>query len=120
MDADDKRAVAWRDAVCDELRSSGMTRRKLSAAVSVSPQRMSQWLGETRLYSPPDPDVVFAIEDALGVPNRLAHLLGYVRFNPDGVNSVEHAVRMDKGLGRAQRDALIRFYYSLSGDIESP
>lgn len=73
-------------------------------------QQLSHWL--LGRAGPPPPDVVFAIEDALGVPDQLAHLLGYVRA---GQNGTELALAQDPTLDDVDRATLLRLYRLMSG-----
>lgn len=52
-----------------------MTRADLATRLGVTPQSVSNWLGGLR--QPPEPDTVFAIEQALDCPGRFSQLLGY-------------------------------------------
>jgi hypothetical protein len=74
---------------------------------------VNQWLSSGNRYGPPDPDVVFAIEDALDCPDRLSSALGYVR--PGSVPNVERAIRVDPSLSKAQRATLLDLYRVLVG-----
>jgi transcriptional regulator with XRE-family HTH domain len=113
MKANDPRAKAWRESVNEELINARLSRRQLALQVGISPQRMSQWLGDHGEYAPPDPDMVFAIEDALGVHNKCAAHLGYMRAPGTEPASTVDAIRQDPLLSRQARDTLLFIYHTV-------
>lgn len=93
-------------------------RKDVARVVGVTAAMVSNWsLGKG---SPPTPDQVFKIEEALGVPDGyLTRHLGYERV---GSTSVLAAIEADPGLSPRSRNALEALYLSLvssSGGAES-
>ena len=110
VDIDDPRAQQWRDATVRALELSPVTQAELARMIGRAQQQLSHWL--LGRAGPPPPDVVFAIEDALGVPDQLAHLLGYVRV---GRIETERALAQDPTLDDVDRATLLRLYRLMSG-----
>ena len=111
MKATDPRAQQWRQQLSDELAAAGMTQSELGRAIGRTAAQVNQWLSDGNRYAPPDPDVVFAIEDALDCRDRLSSTLGYVR--PGSVPDVPQAIRVDPNLTRAQRQTLLDLWQML-------
>ena len=110
VDIDDPRAQKWRDATVRSLELSPVTQAELARLIGRAQQQLSHWL--LGRAGPPPPEVVFAIEDALDVPDQLAHLLGYVRA---GGNPTESALAQDPMLDDIDRATLLRLYRLMSG-----
>lgn len=110
MTGDDVRADQWRAAVAAALDASPVTQAELARLIGRHQQQVSDWIAGRA--GPPRPDVVFQIEDALGVPDQLAHLLGYVRA---GGNPTESALAQDPTLDEVDRATLLRMYRLMSG-----
>jgi transcriptional regulator with XRE-family HTH domain len=111
MKPDDPRAERWRQLLADELTQTGMSQSDLGRAIGRTAAQVNQWVNPGNRYGPPEPDVVFAIEDALGCPDRLSSALGYIR--PGSVPDVEQAVRVDPNLTKAQRETLLDLWQVL-------
>lgn len=75
VDVDDPRAEAWRHAVRQALTDADITGPQLAEHIGVTRQAVNHWVTGAR--QPPEPDLVFQIEHALGCPGRLSRLLGY-------------------------------------------
>lgn len=89
-----------------------MSQTQLSILLGVTQSMVSLWLKDDGRHGPPEPDVVFAIEDALGCPDRLSTVLGYVR--PQKVPAVVQALRLDPKLDKGQRQILLDLYQSMT------
>jgi transcriptional regulator with XRE-family HTH domain len=112
MKADDPRAAQWRAAMAQVLETSTITQADLARAIDRTQQQMSDWMSGRA--NPPTPDVVFAIEDVLGCPDRLAQVLGYVRARPvDTETSLERDPRLDE----IDRLTLLRLYRYMSQQL---
>lgn len=85
---------------------AGYNQTQLAVELGCSRGLVSQWLSETKV--PPEPDMVFLIEDTLGCPDLLSTILGYVR--PSDVPDVVRAIRSDSTLNRGQRGTLLDLY----------
>ena len=105
MKAEDPRAVAWRDALNLLLQDAHVSQSELGRRIGRTATQVNQWLSEGNRYGPPEPDVVFQIEDVLGCRNMLATILGYQRAD-DVTPSVETAVQADPGLTPDQKELL--------------
>jgi transcriptional regulator with XRE-family HTH domain len=105
MKADDPRSVRWREATNQALREAGLSQGDIANELGCSRARVSHWLAEGNRYGPPEPEVVFVIEDLLGCRNMLATILGYQRAD-DVTPSVETAVQADPGLTPDQKELL--------------
>jgi len=105
MTGSDLRADQWRAAVAAALDASPVTQAELARLIGRHQQQVSDWIAGRA--GPPRPDVVFAIEDALGVPDQLAHMLGYVRA---GQNETESALAQDPRLSDFNRATLLHLY----------
>jgi len=114
MEPADPRAVLWRQLLAEALANAGMSQSELARRIGRKPAQVNQWINEGNRYPPPkEHDVVFAMEDVLGCPDRLSSALGYVRPGP--VPDVERAIRVDPGLSRAQRETLLDLWRVLVG-----
>ena len=105
MKAIDPRAARWRQLLARTLEDANVSQSELARLIGRTPAQVNQWLGGGGRYGPPEPDVVFAIEDALGCRDMLARVLGYVRAD-DVKPSVETAVAADEGLTPDQKQLL--------------
>lgn len=103
-------AAAWREELADALAASGLSQADLARAIDRKQQQVSDWMAGRA--NPPRPDAIFAIEDALGCPDRLASVLGYVRAVPI---DTEVAIRRDAALSAEDRSVLLRMYQALAG-----
>lgn len=110
MRPQDPRAQQWRELLRRELDDARITQSQLADVLGVTQSMVSLWLKDDGRHGPPEPDVVFAIEDALGCPDRLATVLGYVR--PQKVPTVVQAIRLDPALDQGQRQMLLATYQS--------
>ena len=108
MKLEDPRAERWRQLLAEALDDAGMSQSELARRIERRPAQVNQWLNAGDRYGVPEPDVVFAIEDVLGCPDRLSSALGYVR--PGSVPDVEQAIRVDPNLRKPQRAALLDLY----------
>lgn len=106
MKAEDPRAIAWRNLLATAMEQAGYNQTRLADELGCSRALVSQWLSPGKI--PPEPDVVFAIEDALGCPDLLATVLGYVRRS-DAPETVQ-AIQADPTLTRGQRGTLLDLY----------
>jgi len=106
----DVRADKWRAAVAAALDTSPLSQAELARIIGRHAQQVSDWIAGRA--APPRPDVVFAIEDALGVPDQLASVLGYVRA---GGNDTESALAQDPALDEVDRATLLRMYRLMAG-----
>jgi len=111
MKVDDLRAEKWRAATLRALELSPMTQADVARTIGRHQQQLSDWLAGRA--GPPSPDVVFAIEDALGCVDQLAHLMGYVRAKP--VDTATH-IAQDPGLDEVDRATLLRLYRMMIGE----
>lgn len=101
---------AWRQELAAALEASPLSQADLARAIGRAQQQVSDWMaGRAKV---PRPDVVFAIEDALECPDRLARTQGYVRAEPV---DVEVAIRRDAALSAEDRHALLRVYGAFRG-----
>ena len=108
MDTADPRADRWRAALAAALAASPLSQADLARAIDRKQQQLSDWMnGRANV---PAPDVVFAIEDALGCPDLLAQELGYVRVQPI---DTEAFLRRDRSLSAEDRRMLIRLYQTV-------
>jgi transcriptional regulator with XRE-family HTH domain len=107
---DDPRAEQWREATTRAIEQSPMTQAEVARAIGRAQQQLSDWLGGRG--GPPPPDTVFAIEDALGCVDQLAHLLGYVRAKPVDLAA---AIAQDPTIDDVDRATLLRMYRLMSG-----
>ena len=108
--AEDYRDELWRAELADALAASPMTQADLARAIGRKQQQVSDWMaGRAKV---PRPDVVFAIEDALGCPDLLSQILGYVRA---GAVDTERAINRDESLGQQERGLLVDLYRRLRG-----
>ncbi len=105
MKADDPRANRWRQLFAQLLDEAHVNQSELGRRIGRTSTQVNQWLSEVNRYGPPDPDTVFAIEDALGCRDMLARVLGYVRAD-DVTPSVETAVAADEDLTPDQKELL--------------
>jgi len=103
--AHDPRAVEWRRLLNEALDDAAVSQSELARRIDRTSTQVNQWLTDGNRYAPPEPDVVFAIENALDCPDRLSSALGYVR--PGSVPDVERAIRTDPNLSKAQRATLL-------------
>lgn len=101
----DPRAERWRQLLADAMHDAGISQSELARRIGRKAAQVNQWLNAGDRYAPPEPDVVFAIEDVLGCPDRLSSALGYVR--PGSVSDVERAIRVDPRLSKAERQTLL-------------
>jgi transcriptional regulator with XRE-family HTH domain len=111
VEIDDPRAEQWRKATARALDESPLSQAELARSIDRAPQQLSHWL--LGRAGPPPPDVVFAIEDALGCVDQLAHLMGYVRAKP--VDTATH-IAQDPGLDEVDRATLLRLYRMMIGE----
>ena len=110
MDTADPRADRWRAALAAALAASPLSQADLARTIDRAQQQVSDWMnGRAKV---PPPDVVFAIEDALGCPDVLAQELGYVRAQPI---DTEAMIRRDRSLSAEDRKTLIRLYRTFRG-----
>lgn len=101
---------AWRQELAAALEASPLSQADLARAIGRAQQQVSDWMaGRAKV---PRPDVVFAIEDALDCPDRLARILGYVRVEEI---DPEVAIRRDAALSAEDQQVLIRMYRALTG-----
>ena len=106
----DPHEEAWRQEIVAALEASPLSQADLARAIGRAQQQVSDWIaGRAKV---PRPDVVFAIEDALNCPDRLAQTQGYVRAEPV---DVEVAIRRDFALSAEDRQVLVRMYRALVG-----
>ena len=89
----------------EAMGEANMTRAEMARRLGRKPAQVSQWVTDGNRHGPPDPDTVFAIEDALGCRDMLARVLGYVRAD-DVTPSVETAVAADEDLTPDQKELL--------------
>lgn len=82
---------------------AGFNQTRLANELGCSRALVSQWLSAGKI--PPEPDVVFAIEDVLGCRDMLAETLGYRRAD-DVRPSIETAVAADPDLTADQKELL--------------
>lgn len=113
MKADDPRAQEWRKLLIRLLDEANMSQSELGRRIGRTSTQINQWVSEGNRYAPPDPDLVFAIEDVLGCPDLLSTVLGYVR--PSDVPDVVRAIRADRSLTRGQRGTLLDLYQVMVG-----
>lgn len=102
---DDPRAREWRLLLAQALDDAGMSRAELGRHLGRTSAQVSQWVNDGNRYGPPEPDVVFAIEDVLGCRGMLASVLGYVRA--DVTPTVESAIEADPELMPVQKQTLL-------------
>ena len=105
MKAEDPRAAAWRAMLRRVLQETHLSQSELARRLNRTSAQVNQWIAEGNRHGPPEPDVVFQIEDVLGCRNMLATILGYQRAD-DVTPSVETAVQADPGLTPDQKELL--------------
>ena len=105
MKSDDPRAEQWRQATTRAIERSTLTQAEVAREIGRAQQQLSDWLGGRG--GPPPPDVVFAIEDALGCVDQLSHFLGYVRAKPFDLAA---AIAQEPGLSDFDREHLLHYY----------
>jgi transcriptional regulator with XRE-family HTH domain len=110
MRSDDPRADQWRAALAAALDASPLTQADLSRLIDRKPQQVSDWVAGRA--GPPRPDTVFDIEDALGCPDRLSQILGFVRARPVDTETV---IGRDVSLDDVDRATLLRMYRLMAG-----
>ena len=98
--------MLWRQQLAAAMVDAGFNQTRLADELRCSRGLVSQWLSDAKV--PPDPDVVFAIEDVLGCPDLLSTILGYVR--PSDAADVVRAIQTDRRLTRGQRGTLLDLY----------
>jgi transcriptional regulator with XRE-family HTH domain len=106
MKTDDPRAELWRALLDQTLTELNMSRSELARRLGRSPAQVSQWITSPNRYGPPEPDVVFAIEDVLGCRDMLSVPLGYVRAD-DPRPTAETAIEADSELLPIQKKTLL-------------
>ena len=105
MQPDDPRAQQWRQRLNQALNDYPMSRAELARRLGRSAAQVSQWAADGNRYGPPEPDIVFAIEDELGCPGLLAVVLGYERAGLPV--TAESVILADPTLLPAQKATLI-------------
>lgn len=101
-------------AALNEYARSTERRSKIQHATGVSKSMVTLWLQGKHI---PDPEQVFAIEEACDLPGgALSHHLGYV---PVEGSSVMSAIESDPTLSPKHRRALEVLYLTLSSDVSS-
>lgn len=106
MKNEDPRAERWRALLDQTLTELNMSRSELARRLGRSPAQVSQWITSGNRYGPPEPDVVFAIEDELGCRDMLSSVLGYVRAG-DVRPITEAAIEADPDLLPVQKQTLL-------------
>lgn len=98
--------------------TAGLTQKALGDDVGVSQNTISSWeAGEL----PAQPELVFALERALGMsPGWLSRLLGYLPLpDGDGDRFID-AIRDNPHLGESTKRVLAAFYHELLGNEPEP
>jgi transcriptional regulator with XRE-family HTH domain len=106
MKSDDPKAMRWRELLDQALDDARMTRAELGRRIGRTAAQVSQWVAGHGRYAPPDPDVVFEIEDVLGCRDMLSSTLGYVRAD-DVRPTPERAIEADEELLPVQKETLL-------------
>lgn len=100
----------WNERLKEQLALTGMSQSELARAINRHRQQVYNWV---QGLSEPQPDAVFAMEDALDCRDYLSAPLGYVRYEP---TDPLDCLRRDDRLSAEDRRTLIRMYQALAGD----